>query len=143
MAFAGGGGGVIPFAESLASLDIIAQNPEGGKEDRVFVESRNTRQKRYAAHAFISEKNNDAQWMAGNGGSFLPLNIESENCPECSQMHGRLDPVKNSSHILTRAGTCPSGSGRIWNISGGYGGGGASCGPGGGGGAGYRGITHI
>lgn len=40
----------------------------------------------------------------------------------------------------TIEGVCPQA--RLWNITGGYGGGGATCGPGGGGGAGFYGIFY-
>lgn len=60
------------------------------------------------------------------------------DCLDCAIMNGQ---VRFDGFYSTINGVCPKA--RLWNITGGYGGGGASCGPGGGGGAGFQGIYFI
>lgn len=59
------------------------------------------------------------------------------NCLDCAIMNGQM---RFDGFYSTIEGVCPQD--RLWNITGGYGGGGATCGPGGGGGAGFYGIFY-
>lgn len=70
----------------------------------------------------------------GNGLSIQKIYDGQTYCSDCGTiMDGNF---VNRTHL--KAGICSTG--RWWNISGGYGGGGASCGLGGGGGSGFTGI---